>query len=136
MTYDDGSIGAAEAQLRSEHRELNAMLKRAVETASAETLTSLLRGLHTELHQHFANEEYPGGLYERMGVLGPRFRDEVRHLVDDHYKILGSIREMSDRAEAGEAPAELVEELMALVEWMREHEDREHRMAVEARKSQ
>lgn len=135
MTYDDGSIGAAEAQLRSEHRALNALLKRAVETASADTLTSLLRSLHTELHQHFANEEYPGGLYERMGVLGPRFREEVRHLVDDHYKILATISEMSDRAVAGESPSELVEELLALVEWMREHEDREHRMASEARSS-
>ena len=86
------------------------------------------------LHRHFQAEEYPGGLYDRLGATSPRFRDDVRELVDDHFRILGTLRGLSSRLRAGDGDLEtILRQRGRIATRLAEHEKREHDMALAAR---
>ena len=121
-------------ELHDEHRTLAGLLGRVRDTEDLLTLTPLLDELHPLLQLHFAHEEYPGGLYDRLGTRSFRFRTQVRRLVDEHFRMLSLVRGLAVRARSprpGEA-AEILEEAHRLVEWLSDHEAREHAMARKA----
>jgi len=129
------TVEAAEAELHDEHRALRDMVGRVQAAEDVITLAPLLDELHPLLQLHFAHEEYPGGLYDRLGTQAPQFRHDVRQLVDEHFRMLSMIRGLAVRARTpgDDEPAEILDEARRLVAWLADHERREHAMARAAR---
>ncbi len=134
MTYDDGSVKAATNQLYDEHRSLDALLRTIRHTTDRVKLTEQLDELHGHLKAHFEHEEHPGGLYERIGALSDFGEIEVRKLVDEHYRMLSSVRGMVTRLRHDDEPLDVFQaEIAKLVAWIEDHEVSEHRLAELAR---
>jgi len=131
---DAAAVAEAEASLREEHRQMEDLLNRISGETGLPALRNLLDELHTTLKQHYAHEEYPGGLYDSMGALSPEFSDIVRQLVDEHYRMISAVRGLSRRVrDAGEqAPKELIQEAHQIVASLNAHESREHDLAAAA----
>lgn len=129
-------VKQAADDLKDEHKHLRSMLDRLADAPDLATLRQALEEVHPKLHEHFAHEEYPGGFYDRMGACSGEFRNEVRALVDQHYRFLALIRDLSSRAkDAGEDEvAELQREAQDLVKLLHEHEVVEHELAAKAHK--
>ena len=129
-TTDVAAIVEAAAALTSEHRRLGELVRRLEAAEDAEALAPLLADLHGALHEHFAHEEYPGGLYERVGACSAAFRHRVRVLVDDHYQILATVYGLSRSAVTarGDALAELKVAVGEVVAWLQRHEALEHEL--------
>lgn len=103
-------------------------LKRAPPPA---VLVRRLDELHRLLVNHFAHEQFPGGLYETMGAFGSRWHEDLRGLIQDHCHILSEARAILERARKS-TPAERNElqvDVNALIERLAEHERKEHRLA-------
>jgi hypothetical protein len=133
MSYDDGTIHAAANQLYDEHRGIAALLRSLGRAKERDALASLLTELHSTLRGHFAHEEHPGGLYERLGALGSDSQAAVRGLVDDHFKMLCAVRGMATRVEHDDEPLEVFQaEIAKLLAWIEDHEVREHTLAKRA----
>ncbi len=133
MSYDDGTIQAAATELYDEHRTIDALLRRLGYATARHELVELLDTLHGALHGHFAHEEYPGGLYQRLGALGEQNQAEVRKLVDEHFRMLAAVRGMSTRVKHDDEPLDVFQaEIAKLVTWLEDHETREHRLAKSA----
>lgn len=134
MTYDDGSVKSATNQLYDEHRSIDALLRNLRHTTDREKLTGLLDDLHSHLQTHFEHEEHPGGLYERIGALSDFGEIEVRKLVDEHFRMLSSVRGMVTRLRFDDEPLEVFQqEIVKLIAWIEDHEVSEHRLAELAR---
>lgn len=114
------------AELESEHHTISALLGRLGEARDTGTLAAALHDLRRLLADHFAHEERPGGLYDRMGVVSEQYRDRVRTLVDDHFKILASVRTLEKQA--SENKPEIVDAARGLQALLARHETREHEM--------
>jgi hemerythrin len=129
------TLREVEAKLKDEHKQLASALLQLEAVQETSELAGILDDLHPLLHQHFAHEEYPGGLYDSLGATTPEFRDRVRELVDDHYRILSVVRSTAERARygAGEDRRTLLKEGQEIVGWLRRHEEKEHQLAAEAR---
>ena len=130
-------IQAAEKELDDEHRILIELVDRLKEVGEVGDLATILDELHPALHEHFQKEEHPGGLYHRIGACSERYRDLVRELVDDHYRILSKVRALSARSKDA-APADadgLITESRKLVGWLKAHGARERDMAEVAREA-
>jgi len=98
---------------------------------SGAALVDLVDELHSTLVRHFSHEQFPGGLYERMGAYGPEHHGRIRVLVGDHCSILaraGALLERARRSGPAEE-ADLRADAAALAEAVREHERREHDLA-------
>ena len=136
QTADPTAVAAAEDQLQGEHARMNDLLERVGATDQIEVLAALLQQLHTQLRQHFAREEYPGGLYDVMGACKPEFRQELRVLVDDHFRMLASVRGLAARAKEGgdKVRSVVLGEVTELIDFIHRHEKREHEMAKTARR--
>jgi len=120
------------AELVDEHRQLTALLQRLAEHRSIVGLVPLLEELHTMLITHFAHEQFPGGLYECLGVRSPSRHETLRALVREHCVLLSTARGLLERARTA-APADegaLLDDVAALVEQLREHEEKEYRLAA------
>jgi len=131
---DAAAVAEAEASLREEHRQMADLLNRICGETGLPALRTLLDELHTTLKEHYAHEEYPGGLYDSMGALSREFRDIVRQLVDEHYRMLSAVSGLSRRArDSGEQePKDLIQEAHQIVASLRLHESREHELAAAA----
>jgi len=129
-TTDVASIEEAEAALVAEHGRLGELVRRLDAAEDAEALAPLLADLHGALHEHFAHEEYPGGLYERVGACSATFRHRVRALVDDHYQILAKVYGLSRTAVTAKGPdlPELQRSVGDVVAWLKRHEALEHEL--------
>lgn len=94
-------------------------------------LVKRLEELHTLLVNHFAREQFPGGLYESMGAFGSRWHGDLRELIQDHCLILSEARAILERARdaAPAARSELQSDVISLIEQLSEHERKEHRLA-------
>jgi hemerythrin len=134
MTYDDGSVKSATNQLYAEHRSIDALLRSLRRSEDRDELTELLDELHGQLQTHFEHEEHPGGLYERIGALSDFGEIEVRKLVDEHFRMLGSVRGMVTRLRHDDEPVAIFQaEIAKLISWIEDHEVSEHRLAELAR---
>jgi hypothetical protein len=127
----DDSLARAQAALEEEHRALRNLVGRLREVADATALVPLLEELHGALKEHFEHEEFPGGLYQSMGALGPRYAAQVRDLVDQHFLLLAAVRGLADQARRASPPASpaLLRDAAALAEQLRTHEADENRLA-------
>ena len=117
--------------LADEHRELMSLADRIRSHRSVVGLVPLLEELHTILIRHFSHEQFPGGLYECMGARGSQYHHDLEVLVEDHCRILSSVRGLLERtrmADADDQPA-LLEELHRVLEELVDHEHREHALA-------
>ena len=125
------AVAAAHESLLDEHRALRALLGRLREVQDPVGLVAALDDLHGKLKAHIEHEEFPGGLYESMGALGPQYASEVRQLVDEHYRFLATVRSLADEARGAPAPLEprILEGAVALAAQVQSHEAIEHQLA-------
>ena len=118
-------------ELEEEHRDLMVLVERVRGLRGTIGLTPLLAELHTSLIKHFSREQFPGGLYERMGAYGSRYHDELKVLVQDHCVILSAVRGLLERTRIADPNNEtaLLDELAQVLSHLRDHEHREHALA-------
>lgn len=119
-------------QLKDEHKDIMERVRAVLEATSGRTeqnVVDLLDALFDTLRRHFAHEEYPDGLYDRLGACTPEHRDELRELVDEHFNLLATLRGMIERARAGDR-SRLADEARTLAERLREHETKEHALGA------
>ena len=131
MGNDQNPLAKAHSDLIDEHRTLRRLLGQLREVKEPAGLAALLDELHGKLRMHIEHEEFPGGLYESMGVLGPRHAHEVRELVDDHFRFLSKVRSLADEVRRAEAPvaARILDEAAGLADQIHSHEAVEQRLA-------
>lgn len=118
-------------ELATEHKELMSLVAKVEAFRSAAGIQPLLEQLHELLIRHFSHEQFPEGLYERMGAYGPKWHPKLRVLIRDHCVILSGIRAMSERANqpgADEDPS-FIGDLAKVIAHLRRHEQREHELA-------
>jgi hypothetical protein len=127
------SLTRAQAELEEEHASLRSLVGRLREVPDAAALAALLDDLHGKLKAHFEREEFPGGLYESMGALGPRHADTVGLLVDQHFRFLATVRSLATQAHRSTGPdgAKLLQEAATLADQLRAHEAAEHGLATD-----
>lgn len=130
-------ITEAEADLRDEHQHLHQLAGQLQEVSDVAGLRELTDELYNQLRAHFRNEEYPGGLYDRIGATSPHHAEDVRELVGEHYHVLTSVFRLRAMAyqDDRESISDIVDELEAVMTTIREHEKREHKLAAEAMKA-
>ena len=125
------ALAKAHTDLVDEHRALRGLLGRLRELQDPAGLAALLDELHGKLKTHIEHEEFPGGLYESMGALGPRHAHEVRQLVDQHFQFLAKVRSLADEVRGARAPVDerILKDAVGLVEQIHAHEAVETRLA-------
>jgi hypothetical protein len=96
-----------------------------------------LEELHTLLINHFAHEQFPGGLYESMGAFGSRWHEDLRELIRDHCLILSEARAVLERARVSTPHTQdaLQTAVIALIKQLSTHERKEHHLAERLRSS-
>lgn len=117
--------------LEDEHGQILALVGRAKNTAPGGELLTLLEELHAMLQKHFARESYPGGFYESMGACEAEHADELRVLVDEHFRILSrlwSVIESTRRIDA-ESTRKIADGVVVMSELLEAHERKEHALA-------
>lgn len=119
------------SELADEHRELMSLVDRIQAHHGIIGLGPLLEQLHTLLIRHFSHEQFPGGLYERMGAHGSRYHDELKTLIEDHCTILSAVRGLLERTRIADETEEtrLLGDVGQVLAHLREHERREHALA-------
>ena len=119
------------SELVEEHRDLTSLTHRIRDHQGVIGLSPLLDRLHTLLIKHFSHEQFPGGLYERMGAYGSDYHDELRTLVEDHCTILSSVRGLLERTRVADEEAEptLLRDVAEVLRHLNDHEHREHALA-------
>jgi hypothetical protein len=125
------ALASAHADLVDEHRALRNLLGRLREIQDPVGLAALLDDLHGKLKAHIEHEEFPGGLYESMGALGPAYANEVRELVDEHFRFLATARSLADEVRRAESPLapRILNDAAALAEQLHTHEAIEQQLA-------
>lgn len=133
-----GRIGRArferiQRELADEHRRIMGLVQRLEDEAGLAELPVLLEELHALLINHFAREQFPGGLYEALGQGGSRHHAPLRTLVREHCELLSSTRGLVERARnvGLQDAAGLREELATVLKRLREHEEKEHALVQE-----
>jgi hypothetical protein len=128
---DARGLEQARHELAAEHRGLAELMTRVRQAQEAGTLATVLEELHGRLKEHFAHEEFPGGLYQSMGALAPEYAPAIRDLVDEHFQVLASIRSLTAKARGPwpSSAAELLGEVAALIDRLSAHEAKEMRLA-------
>jgi hypothetical protein len=117
--------------LAEEHQEIMNLVHRLEQHRSLVQLVPLLEELHALLINHFAHEQFPGGLYESLGAYGSTHHEDLRVLVNEHCVILSSVRGVLERARlANETQAaQILNEVAAVITSLHQHEHKEHRLA-------
>ena len=127
------TIHEATQELRSDHDQLHELIERVEHADDAARTGAYLAALHERLTAHFTAEEKPGGLYDTLGFCAPEFRRPLGQLVDDHFRLAATMRELRDRARgvAVDFPT-LRADVVRLVKAIGEHEKRELEMVQAA----
>ncbi len=118
------------AELADEHRCIMALIARIEAGVDADELPETLQQLHDLLVDHFAHEQFPGGLYEQLGAYGPQHHEDLKVLIREHCLVLSAARALVEQARGAnaEAAARLDDDVAALLAMLREHEVKEHRL--------
>ncbi len=119
------------SELRDEHAELMALIDRLSTRERIMDLLSDLEVLHNLLIKHFAHEQFPGGLYESMGISGTSHHDDLKELVEDHCVILSAVTGLLERARVSnnQTRADIFSQRDEVIAAIRDHEKREHALA-------
>jgi hypothetical protein len=128
---DVAALDRARAALVDEHGALRAIVSRLREARDPAGQCAVLDELHAALKEHFAHEEFPGGLYQTLGALAREHAAEVRGLVDEHFQLLAAVRGLADEARrpAAGAAGGLRAQALAIADRLRAHEEKEHALA-------
>jgi hypothetical protein len=133
MSDEPLSIAAAHGSLSDEHDRLRALLARLRARPGRDELVALLRDLPRLLAEHFRREEQPGGLYDAIGVSLPDARGHVGQLVDDHFRLVASARDLAEAALVPGVDAQaLQEQALRVADYLSDHERREHELVLAA----
>ena len=125
-SFDARHLERVRLELDAEHRALRHLGDRIKTASDMRLLAQLLEELHRRLKAHFVHEEFSEGLYDAIGTLGPPYRDQVRELLDEHYRFLALARGLAARAHGRHADgADLIHEAGQLTEQLHRHEERE-----------
>ena len=127
----DTQIKVVSAEIANEHHRVLALVKRIREEQGLAALVPLLDELHDLLMNHFAHEQYAGGFYDTIGAKAPEHAEMVSELIQDHNDMLSRMRSLVERARAGRPAAteDMREEVIAVVEQLQVHENKEHELA-------
>jgi len=117
-------------ELEEEHKQILGMVSRARETTASVELLPMLKELHSVLTQHFAKETYPGGFYETVGACTAEYRDDLRVLVDEHFRIHARLWSLIESIRlADESAQDTSEAVAAVADMLEAHERKEHELA-------
>jgi hypothetical protein len=124
-------IEAVVAELEDEHVRIMGLVDELRGHRTLIDLVPLLEQLHSVLINHFAREQFPGGLYECLGAYGSEHDEDLRVLVKEHCLILSAVRGLLERARAApeEQSSEILGDANEVVESLYKHEQREHELA-------
>jgi hypothetical protein len=122
------SLRDVHAALADEHRRLMALVSLLESGHDIARLAPMLRELHDLLVDHFAHEQFPGGLYEQLGAYGSQHHAELKELIREHCSVLSAARALVEHAERPQAGTRLLDELVRLLAVLRAHEIKEHRL--------
>ena len=124
------SLEEVHAEMADEHRQIMELVKRIESQGSLAGLPPMLRDLHDMLVDHFAHEQFPGGLYECMGARSPEHHEDLKVLVRDHCTVLSTARGLVERSRTVDlhGGVKLLQEVAELLQMLRDHETREHRL--------
>lgn len=114
--------------LADEHRRIMTLVERLERHRGLTDLPTLLEELHELLVDHFAHEQFPGGLYEALGAFDSAYHEELRLLVREHCELLSYTRGVLERSRVAVAAdaMPLLHEVGTVIARLREHEHREH----------
>jgi hypothetical protein len=127
-------LEASSAEMEAEHQALAAALSDLVSVTDVTLLAPALERLADLLAAHFASEERAGGLYECVSARSPRLRERTRGLVEDHHRILSTVRALSKQASEGGGP-EVLGKARGLTLILAEHEGREQDLVASGRRA-
>lgn len=115
------------------HRSVLDAATALMQAAQVEQVATRLDALGAVVRTHFADEEGPGGLFDRIVEVHPGAQPSVDVFVAEHREILASVDALrSALRDVGGGDAAEVERLRArLVERIRSHEARESRLLAE-----
>lgn len=122
------SLQHVHAELADEHRRLMALVSLLETERDIAKLPSMLRELHDLLAEHFAHEQFPGGLYEQLGAYGSQHHGELKTLIREHCSLLSAARALVEHAERPQADTRVLDEVVGMLEKLRAHEIKEHRL--------
>ena len=135
-SFDARHLERVRLELDAEHRALRHFGDRIKTASDMRLLAQLLEELHRRLKAHFVHEEFSEGLYDAIGALGPSHRDQVRELLDEHYRFLAMVRGLSARAHGRRADgADLIREAAELAEQLHRHEEKELALTTPAQRA-
>lgn len=118
-------------ELEEEHAAILALIARAKITPPGKELLELLDELHGILQRHFARESYPGGFYESIGACSAEHADDLRDLVNEHFRILSKLWTTieSMRWRNAEFTKKIADDVVAVSDMLEAHERKEHELA-------
>lgn len=124
------AVAKVREELSAEHTTVRALVGKLREPhGTPHDKFAVLEDLHGTLAKHFAHEEHPGGFYETMGACTAEHAEDLRVLVDQHFRILSAAQSLKERAREGLAPSQDFDaDLTVLVETIAGHERREHEL--------
>lgn len=127
-------VEQARGELAEDHQRLRALVDEIRTSGARELALERLSRLHEQLVVHFNLEEKPGGLYDALGVCVPEFRRSLARLVDDHFRLAATARDLRERARQPWQPGAdlLPADVVRFAEALADHEVREARMVEEA----
>jgi hypothetical protein len=123
------TIHEATQELEHDHERLHELIEQAGRAGDLVEIGGSLAMLHERLTAHFNAEERPGGLYDTLGFCAPEFRRPLGQLVDDHFRLSATLRELRDRVRGFGVDLPTVRlDVRRLVQAVAEHEKRELEM--------
>jgi hemerythrin len=117
--------------LREDHLRVHRLSERLKSSDDLPAMVSVLEELNAALVTHFAHEEEPEGLYDVVSVHAPQYKTPLGNLVNEHYRILAEVRELSQKAREllERSHEDLRGEAQRLADLLMDHESREDEIA-------
>lgn len=129
MSEEQTPLAQAHGALRDEHERLRELVVRLRMRPARPVLQALLGELPERLADHFRREEQPGGFYDVLGVSLGDARGALGQLVDDHFRLVASARNLAEQAQSrAVATATLQEEALRVADYLADHERREYEL--------
>jgi hypothetical protein len=137
ISQDHGvSLEQAEAALHEDHQGLHGLFTEFEAAPDRANLEPMLGQLHQRLKAHFNREQFPGGFYDRLGLVNHTFAQRVGDLVDEHYRLLSRVKSLHQTVQGGTAEIPQVnDDIRQVLAQLRQHEAIEHQLAQEARRA-
>ena len=118
-------------ELADEHREIMGLVDSIRAERQVGALPRMLEELHRLLIDHFAHEQFPGGLYERMGARASANEELLKELVREHCTILSDVRGLLERSQLvidADAEGAFLSQVQSTTQTLLDHEQKEHRL--------